>query len=394
MEPTSTLYRKGFGLKKEVQEALAGDYHSDLIKQIRESGNVLSRGRVTVKLAKEFGFCYGVDKAVDFAYETRRQFPDKRIFLTTEIIHNPMVNHRLGEMGIRFLTGQYRAEHGFTDIMPQDVVILPAFGTTVEELEELKTKNCVLVDTTCGSVINVWMRVEKYAKNGFTAVIHGKYSHEETKGTSSRALKYPGGRYLIVRDKPQAQRVIDFILTGQGREALLEEFAPAMSPGFDPDKDLQRVGLANQTTMLSSESLEIAQMFQAAMEQKFGQDKLAEHFQNFDTICSATQDRQDAVLDLLKNGVDRMIVIGGYNSSNTGHLCEIASEVVPTYHIQDAKDILSAQQISHRHPVSHEILVSGDWLPLQRPQTIGVTAGASTPNRVIAEVIEKIFSAQ
>ncbi len=206
----------------EVQAQVLSHYRSELIDRIRAKGHVLSAdGLLTIKLAKEFGFCYGVDKAVDFAYETRRQFPDKRIFLTTEIIHNPMVNHRLGEMGIRFLTGQYRAEHGFTDIMPQDVVILPAFGTTVEELEELKTKNCVLVDTTCGSVINVWMRVEKYAKNGFTAVIHGKYSHEETKGTSSRALKYPGGRYLIVRDKPQAQRVIDFILTGQGREALL-----------------------------------------------------------------------------------------------------------------------------------------------------------------------------
>ena len=381
----------GFGLKKEVQGELASDYHSALVNDIRAAGNTLQRGRITIHLAKEFGFCYGVDKAVDFAYETRKQFPGKRIFLTTEIIHNPMVNNRLQEMGIRFLNGQYRAEHGFEDIAPEDVVILPAFGTTTTELEELKKKGCILVDTTCGSVINVWMRVEKYSKNGFTAVIHGKYSHEETKGTSSRALKYPGGRYLVVRDKPQAQRVIDYIAHGGDAAEFLKEFAPAVSPDFDPDRDLTSVGIANQTTMLSSESMEIAAMFREAMTHKYGANALAEHFQNFDTICSATQDRQDAVLDLLKSGIDRMIVIGGYNSSNTEHLCEIASAVMPAFHIQDAGDILSAEQISHRDPLSHSIITSASWLAAG-PVAVGVTAGASTPNRVIGEVVEKIFA--
>lgn len=389
-----TLYRMGFGLKKEVQGALAGDYyHSQLVNEMKQAGNVLTRGRITIKLAKEFGFCYGVDKAVDFAYETRKQFPDKRIFLTTEIIHNPMVNKRLEEMGISFLTGQYRAEHGFDDIKPEDVVILPAFGTTTTELEQLKTKGCILVDTTCGSVINVWMRVEKYAKNGFTAVIHGKYSHEETMGTSSRALKYPGGRYLIVRDKPEAQKVLDYIEKGGDRDAFLADFRKAVSPGFAPDKDLLRVGLANQTTMLSSESLEIAQMFKDTMARKYGQNRLAEHFQNFDTICSATQDRQDAVMNLIQEGVNRMIVIGGYNSSNTGHLCEIASQAVPTYHIESSQDISSDRRISHRDPNTHEIRISDNWLG-EGPCIIGVTAGASTPNTVIGEVSEKILSFQ
>ncbi len=384
----------GFGLKKEVQGALASDYYqNDLINQIRQSGHELKQGRITIKLAKEFGFCYGVDKAVDFAYETRKQFPEKRIFLTTEIIHNPLVNNRLKEMGIEFLAGQYRAEHGFEDVQPQDVVILPAFGATLAEMDELKKKGCVLVDTTCGSVINVWKRVEKYAKTGYTAIIHGKYSHEETKGTSSRALQFPGGHYVIVRDKPQAQIVIDYILNGGDKQAFLREFGPAVSPGFDPDKNLRRVGLANQTTMLSSESLEIAQMFRETMAQKHGPERVPEHFQNFDTICSATQDRQDAVLELLKSGLDLMIVIGGYNSSNTGHLCEISSESVPTYHIQDTRDILSATKISHRHPTTHQIIQSDNWLG-QGPRTIGVTAGASTPNTVIGEVISAIFGIQ
>ncbi len=388
---TSTLYRMGFGLKKAVQGELSADYHSDLVQTIRNSGNVLQRNRFTIKLAKEFGFCYGVDKAVDFAYETRRQFPDKRIFLTTEIIHNPMVNQRLQDMGIRFLDGQYKAEKGFDDIQPEDVVILPAFGTTMEELDALRKKNCVLVDTTCGSVINVWMRVEKYSKNGFTAIIHGKYWHEETRGTSSRALKYPQGRYLVVRDKPQAQKVVDYILHGRDSATFLKEFEHATSPNFDPDKDLLRVGVANQTTMLSSESMEIAEMLKKAMVETHGEAVVTEHFQNFDTICSATQDRQDAVIDLLKNNLDRMIVIGGYNSSNTEHLCEIAAEVVPAFHIQDATDIRSEAKISHRSPTSHQIIETDNWLG-SGPRIIGVTAGASTPNRVIGEVVERIFS--
>lgn len=391
---TSSLYRLGFGLKKEVQGALAADYYqSDLVNQIKQAGNCLARGRITIKLAKEFGFCYGVDKAVDFAYEARKQFPDKRIFLTTEIIHNPLVNSRLEQMGIRFLAGQYRAQHGFDDITAQDVVILPAFGTTVGELDELKKKGCILVDTTCGSVIHVWMRVEKYSKNGYTAVIHGKYSHEETCGTSSRALKFPGGRYLVVRDIAQAQSVVDYIVSPGDRGAFLKEFAPALSPDFDPDKDLIRVGLANQTTMLSSESLEIAKMFRFAMSKKYGAQNLDEHFQNFDTICSATQDRQDAVMQLLKDGVDAMVVIGGFNSSNTGHLCEIASLSVPTFHIQSASDMDGARKISHRDPLTHQIRNTENWLS-DGSMAIGITAGASTPNTVIGEVIEKIFSCQ
>lgn len=387
-------YRMGFGLKKEVHKTLSVDYyHSNLVQEIRGSGNSLTQGRITINLAKEFGFCYGVDKAVDFAYETRKNFPGKRIFLTTEIIHNPMVNNKMQEMGIEFLTGQYRKQYGFRDVLPEDVVVLPAFGTTTAELDELKKKGCTLVDTTCGSVLNVWKWVEKYAKTGFTAVIHGKYAHEETRATSSRALQFPGGQYLIVLDKSQAQMVLDYIERGGDRKAFLREFSEALSPGFDPDKHLERVGIANQTTMLSSESLEIANMFQGTMERKYGKEKITEHFQNFDTICSATQDRQDAVMELLKGKLDMMIVIGGYNSSNTSHLCEISSESVPTFHIERPGDIESNQKISHRDPLSHEIVTTINWLSAG-PKTIGVTAGASTPNTVIGEVVEKIYSYQ
>ncbi len=393
MDTSPSLHRTGFGLKKEVQRDLACDYHSNLVNTLRASGNVLTRGRITIKLAKEFGFCYGVDKAVDLAYETRRKFPNKRIFLITEIIHNPMVNKRLQEMGIRFIGGPYGGQNHFNDITPQDVVILPAFGATIPDLKELKNRGCILVDTTCGSVINVWRRVEKYAATGFTVVIHGKYSHEETLATSSRVLQHPQGRYLVVRDKDQAQKLANYILGGGKRDAILKEFKDACSPQFDPESDLIRIGLANQTTMLSSESQEIAKMLQQAMREHYGKDHLAEHFQNFETICSATQDRQDAVLELIQGGVDLMIVIGGYNSSNTGHLCKIAAEVVPAFHIQDAGDVLSGAEISHRDPKTLKVVTTCGWLTTG-PKIIGVTAGASTPSRVVGEVIEKLTACQ
>ena len=383
------LFRKGFGLKEQVRENLAQDYRSRIVEEVRAQGSALRAGSITFRLAKEFGFCYGVERAVDYAYETRKRFPDRRIFLTTELIHNPRVNNCLREMGIGFLNGPGPQDRRIGELLPQDVVIIAAFGTRVEEMEMLKARGAVLVDATCGSVVLVWKRVEQYARDGFTAVVHGNYKHEETRATVSRASQFPNGRYLVVWDKKEAGRVCNYIRDGLGQDSFLAHFSAKSSTGFDPDRDLQRVGVANQTTMLSSESLEIAQMLKQAMEARYGAGELAGHFRTFDTICSATQDRQDAVIEMVKEPMDLMIVIGGFNSSNTSHLCEIASQHAPAYHIDEAGCILSAQEIRHKPVGGSSPAVTRGWLP-EGPVTIGITAGASTPNRVIGDAMERI----
>ena len=385
----SQLFRKGFGLKEQVREDLAQDYRSGLVEEIREKGNTLRVGDFTFHLAKEFGFCYGVERAVDYAYETRKRFPDRRIFLTTELIHNPRVNNCLREMGIGFLNGAGPQDRRIEDLKPDDVVIIAAFGTQMGEMELLKQRGSVLVDATCGSVVLVWKRVEQYARDGFTAVVHGNYRHEETRATVSRATQSESGKFLVVWDKPEAQEVCDYIRKGGDAKAFLARFGQKASPGFDPDRDLQRVGVANQTTMLSSESLEIAAMLRQAMADRYGADQLSVHFRSFDTICSATQDRQDAILELVKGPLQVMIVIGGFNSSNTGHLCEISSQHVPTFHIDEADCILSGQEIRHKPVGSSQPVTTRGWLPVG-PVAIGVTAGASTPNRVVGDAIERI----
>ncbi len=326
-----TYFRKGFGLRGAIEGALTADYHSRVVDAIRGAGYALRVGDLTFRLAGEFGFCYGVDRAVEYAYETRTKFPGKRTFLVGEIIHNPHVNHKLEAMGVRFLHRPDGGEFDFGAITPDDVVILPAFGVTVKDFERLRALGCVLVDTTCGSVLNVWKRVESYARDGFTALIHGKHYHEETKATSSQVTKYPGGKYVVVRDMAEARVVCDYIEgagspTGHGGERFVAQFAEKMSPGFDPDRDLERVGVANQTTMLSGESLAIAAEIGKSLGLRWGEAALADHFRTFDTICSATQERQDAVLKLIAEPLDLMVVIGGYNSSNTTHLAAICQQ--------------------------------------------------------------------
>ncbi|MCS6807108.1 MAG: 4-hydroxy-3-methylbut-2-enyl diphosphate reductase [Acidobacteriota bacterium] len=387
----STIVRRGFGLKEEIKWPMAADYHSALVDRMKAEGYQLTVGPLSFRLAQEFGFCYGVDFALDLAYETRYKFPDRRIFLISEIIHNPRVNTRLQELGIRFLKTSDGPMMDLDEVTPEDVIIVPAFGATVAEMERLRQKGCVVVDTTCGSVIAVWKRVERYARDGFTAIIHGKYNHEETRATASQAMRFPGGRYLIVLDKQEAATVCHYIVHGGDKAAFLSQFAQAVSPDFDPDRDLQYVGLANQTTMLSSESLEIAEMFRQAIMQRYGPEQVGERFRSFDTICSATQNRQDAVQKLVQQNVDLMIVIGGYNSSNTNHLCEIASQYVPTYHINEVDCIVSDRHIRHQPALCHEEVISEGWLP-DGSVIIGITAGASTPNRVIGEVIERIVA--
>jgi 4-hydroxy-3-methylbut-2-enyl diphosphate reductase len=338
------IFRKGLDMKEAVAGELAAAYDSAIVDRLRAGNFEHHTPRLTVHLAREFGFCYGVDRAVDYAYQARRRFPGRNVFLTGEIIHNPHVNDQLRAAGIRFLSDP--GEHA-TSLGHDDVVILPAFGVTVAEMARLSSQGCTLVDTTCGSVLNVWKNVVRYAREGFTAVIHGKVKHEETRATASQALKYPDGQYIVVLDRGEAAVVCDYIRHGSGREQLLQRFAAAASPGFDPDRDLQRIGCANQTTMLMSESLEM------------------------------------------------MVVVGGYNSSNTCNLARICADRVRTYHIADPSCLVSKEEVRHR-PVGAPSTTSGievisrDWLPPAGRVVVGLTAGASTPNNIVGEVIRKL----
>lgn len=384
------LFRKGLGLKERVREPLRKDYKGLIVDFARLHDLTLAAGGFTFRLAKEFGFCYGVDRAVEYAYEARSRFPDKRIFITGEIIHNPHVNRRLSEMGIEFLEGPYGTPEKFVPVTADDVVLLPAFGVSTGELRILGEKRAVLVDTTCGSVMNVWKNVERYARSGMTSIVHGKYWHEETMATVSRAVS-GNGHYLVLRDMEESDFVCRYIVEGGDRDQFVARFDKALSQGFDPDRHLEFVGLANQTTMLSSESLAIAEAIRRALVERYGAEKAAERFRSFDTICSATQERQDAVLDLCREGVDLMLVIGGYNSSNTTHLAEICAERFPTYHISDSDRIVSPELILHKPIDETDEVERHDWLP-SGPAKIGITSGASTPDVKVDESIERILS--
>jgi len=382
------IFRKGLDLKHEVADTLAESYHSELVASIKDNNFQYASGRLTVRLAREFGFCYGVDRAVDYAYQTRKRFPDRSVLLTGEIIHNPHVNDQLRAQGVRFLTDPGESIDTLT---PDDVVILPAFGVTIELLGELDRRGCTLVDTTCGSVLNVWKNVKRYAADGFTSVIHGKYWHEETRATASQSLHSGNGRYLVVLNREEATMVCGYIRGGADRAALLARFENAVSPGFDPDRDLQRVGCANQTTMLSSESLEIGEMFRAAIRDRYGDTDLALRFRAFDTICSATQDRQDAVAALLdEQPLDLMIVVGGYNSSNTCNLARMCDPRVATYHIAAPDCLVSTSEIRHKPVGGQKERISAGWLPGRGSVRIGLTSGASTPDNLVDTVVRRL----
>ncbi|HSJ15397.1 MAG TPA: 4-hydroxy-3-methylbut-2-enyl diphosphate reductase [Longimicrobiales bacterium] len=392
-----TYFRRGLGLKKEIEPVLAAEYHSGLVEQIRAQGFVARYGDITIRLAQDFGFCYGVDRAVDYAHQATFKFPDRRIFLVGEIIHNPHVNRRLRDAGIVFLYPDPQSgDFDFSGITADDVVIMPAFGVTLADFARLRKIGCILVDTTCGSVLNVWKRVELYARDGFTALIHGKYFHEETRATASQVHTHEGGKYIVVRDMDEARLVMDYIERrpdALDRDAFRAHFGQKASPGFDPDLDLVRVGVANQTTMLASESLAIAAAMGQSLARRYGEADVALHFRSFDTICSATQERQDAVLQLMRDPPDLMVVIGGYNSSNTNHLAHLCREYTTTYHIADATCIDPAAGIIRHKPelaADAPEQESAAWLP-EGPLTLGLTAGASTPNVKIGETIERIL---
>jgi 4-hydroxy-3-methylbut-2-en-1-yl diphosphate reductase len=383
----SLVFRKGLDLKHAVAGMLADNYHSAIVDRIKAEDFTYKSGRLTLHLAREFGFCYGVDRAVDYAYQTRERFPDRQVFLTGEIIHNPHVNEKLRAMGVRFLSDDPDA---INRLAADDVVILPAFGVTVAMLQQLERRGCTLVDTTCGSVLNVWKNVRRYAEGGYTSIIHGKVWHEETQATASQAVQY-GGKYLVVFDRAETELVCGHIRHGGRARELMPRFVNAVSPGFDFDVDLNRIGLANQTTMLMSESLEIGQMIRAAMIDRYGDTHLGERYQAFDTICSATQDRQDAVVALLRDKpVDLMIVIGGYNSSNTANLARICAASRPTFHIADPDCLLSAEEIRHRPIGSKNELTTTGWLPAEGLVTIGLTSGASTPDNLVGAAIARL----
>ena len=388
----STYFRKGFGLKSEVQDDLAADYDGRIVDLLKTQEYVLTVGNVTVHLAREFGFCYGVERAVEYAYQTRRKFPDRQIYLVGEIIHNPHVNRRLKDMGVVILEPN-EGRFDFSMIEPEDVVIMPAFGVTIDDFNALRERGCVLVDTTCGSVLNVWKRVEGYARDRYTSLIHGKYYHEETRATASQTQKYPNAHYLIVRHMGEAKLVCDFIEGKADAATISATFAKAVSPGFDPETHLRKIGVANQTTMLARESLAIAEEVGAAMARARGDDARATDFRSFDTICSATQERQDAVRELLDAGVDLMIVIGGFNSSNTISLAALCAERIPTYHIETSSAIDPENGTIHYRcaQIKHEEADASDWLP-EGPVKVGITAGASTPNNKIGDVVARVLA--
>ncbi|MEL6442598.1 MAG: 4-hydroxy-3-methylbut-2-enyl diphosphate reductase [Cyanobacteria bacterium J06621_8] len=385
LQNSENYHRRGFGHGAEVEGAMNSEYQSDLIQTIRDRNYRLQRGDVTIRLAESFGFCWGVERAISIAYEAREHFPEDKIWITNEIIHNPSVNRRLLEMNVGFIE-VVKEQKDFTVVNDGDVVILPAFGASIQEMQLLNEKGCKVVDTTCPWVSRVWNSVEKHKKHDHTSIIHGKYAHEETIATSSFA-----DRYLVVLNLDEAKYLTDYILHGGDREKFLAKFKNAYSEGFDPDRDLVQIGMANQTTMLKSETEQLGKLLEKTMLKKYGPIELKDHFMSFNTICDATQERQDAMFNLVKEDLSLMLVVGGFNSSNTTHLQEIAVENnIPSYHIDSVERILSRDRLEHQ-PLGQDITVAENWLP-EGNIVVGVTSGASTPDKVVADVIEKIFA--
>lgn len=372
-----------------VQAQVESHYRSELVEKIRAQGGVLQAGNTTIRLAKEFGFCYGVERAIDLAYAAGKVFKDRRIFLLGEIIHNPDVNAQIESLGIRSLAA-HPSDADLDNLQADDVVIVPAFGAEVAVINAVKAHGCQIIDTTCGDVMSVWKRVRQNATERVTSIIHGKAAHEETRATASRALGQDGqGHFLIVFDLNDAKAVADFIIHGGDADEFLARFRGATSPGFNPLTHLERVGVANQTTMLRSETESIQNLLREAIAERDGGSTA--NFRYFDTICGATQDRQDALFQLLNESLDLLLVVGGYNSSNTTHLVEIGEQKLPTFFIRNADCIDSADSIRHFDIHAKKEVAAQKWLPKRVQLTVGITAGASCPNNLIEETIRRVL---
>lgn len=377
--------------RPEIMEAVQDDlgaYGSSLVDDIRAAGNELRLANIHLFLASSFGFCDGVKRAIEMAYAAHHLFPERRIWLIGEIIHNPDVNARLDALGLRHLPWTL-SDPLYAQLGEEDVVIIPAFGVPVSMRRALEEKGVQLVDSTCGNVVKVWTRVKNYAAAGVTSIIHGKAKHEETVATASQTSP-SAGLFLVISNEAEARLVADYICRGGDRAAFLATFGDRCSAGFDPDRDLQRIGIANQTTMLKSETTRIQDLLRAAVAARDGN---AENFFAFDTICNATQDRQNALFELLSKDLDAMVIVGGYNSSNTTHLAQIAARHVRTYFIKSAASLISTQDMCcwdfEKRAELHCALPEGAS-DRDRVLRIGLTAGASCPDNVIEQVIRRL----
>ncbi|KAA3605021.1 MAG: 4-hydroxy-3-methylbut-2-enyl diphosphate reductase [Planctomycetota bacterium] len=370
-------------------EASRYTYRNELVDQLRQMGS-LEVGRLTLRLPREFGFCWGVDRALAMVEEARRRFPGRPMWLLNSIIHNPKVNADMGKLGIRFLKGP-KAEAGALDSLgPQDVVIVPAFSAEVEEIQFLKDRGVEVVDTTCPWVIKPHKRTQKYIREGFTTIIHGTVGHDETRSTCS-LVRHHGGQFVVVHDLQEAEALALYLegeIDGDRFQNRLHDCATPED--FVPERDLQKIGLINQTTMLASESRAIADRLRLAFQRRGGEAALEKNFRDFDTICRATQDNQDAATEVVAGGVQLFLVVGGYDSSNTRNLARVGdAQGVASFHIE-GPECIHPGWIQHRDRDSGEILTAENWLPAEGRVTVAFTAGASTPDAILGRVMERV----
>mmetsp|Transcript_31957 Transcript_31957/g.67195 ORF Transcript_31957/g.67195 Transcript_31957/m.67195 type:complete len:463 (+) Transcript_31957:144-1532(+) len=391
---TDTFHRKGFKeVRANVEKNMEDQFQSTLVDELKSNNFLIKKDGVTVHLAKDFGFCWGVERSIALAYEAVEHFPGKKVHITNELIHNPEVNDNLHAMDVQFIEKMGEGGKDFSKIGDGDVVILPAFGASFEEMAMLHAKNVDVVDTTCPWVSKVWNTVDQHQRKGLTSVIHGKYAHEETVATVSFCEDY-----ICVKDMKEAEMLADYMANGGDKVAFLKYFEKAMSEGFDPDTMLDKIGLANQTTMYKKETRAIGQMMQKVQMKKFGPVDIKAHYFEFDTICDATQERQDAIHDLCENAdelkLDFILVIGGWDSSNTAHLLEIPQKAnVRSFHINKADCIGADNTITHRL-MSGEIVTEKfieDIENKDRELQMGVTSGASTPDAAVQDSLSSIF---
>lgn len=358
------------------------------------SPTLIDFGPVRFKISRHFGFCFGVENAIEIAYKTVEENPGKRIFLVSEMIHNPEVNEDLLARGVRFLLDTSGKQiFPLEQLTPDDIVIVPAFGATVELQRHLSTLGLDPYghSTTCPFVEKVWKRASEIGKQDFTIIVHGKRTHEETRATFSHSKET--APTLVIFDMDDAQFVADYIQQKVSTAEFRNRFDNCMSDDFDPEKHIYRVGVINQTTMLATETKAIAALIRQSLVDHFGEANIKEHFADTrDTLCYATYENQSSTLGLIESGMDIAVVVGGYNSSNTSHLVELCQEVVPTYYIRNASEILDINTINHFVLDEKKIITSNNWLPEKNPITIGLTSGASCPDKIVQEVLEKIVT--